>query len=417
MRNRSNYGIVGPAQTVSNSSTGLIATLTDQQLLKGAGNWISTPGAPTSVTGVAGDTLAVISFTAPVNNGGASITQYTVTSSPGNFTATGSSSPITVSGLTNNTGYTFTVTATNSLGVGPASSPSSTVTPVPPTLDYIVVAGGGGGMAGLYGGGGGGAGGYLTATGVSYSAGVTYTITVGAGGDSSSLGGPGANSSISGSGFTTVTSIGGGQGRCYTAGTGYASGGNGGSGGGPASGTGAVPGKGVYSGSTYLDQPRQGYDGGAGSGGGGNQAGGGGGGAGGAGGAGALGGNGGNGGVGVANPFTGSTVGQLVSGTYYLAGGGGGSVESTMVASKGVGGNGGGGQGAASNIAGANGTANTGGGAGGAYSNSGFNGGSGVVVIRVLTSITASSTTGSPTVTTSGSSRFYTFNSSGSITF
>src|SRR3569623_1802084 len=86
-------------------------------------------GAPTIGTATAGDTQASISFSAPASNGGASITGYTVTSSPGGLTGTGTSSPITVTGLTNGTAYTFTVTATNSAGTGSASSASNSVTP------------------------------------------------------------------------------------------------------------------------------------------------------------------------------------------------------------------------------------------------------------------------------------------------
>jgi large repetitive protein len=88
------------------------------------------PGAPTNVSAVTGNAQAIVSFTAPADNGGATITSYTVTSSPGGITASGSASPITVTGLTNGTAYTFTVTATNSAGTGPASSASAAVTPV-----------------------------------------------------------------------------------------------------------------------------------------------------------------------------------------------------------------------------------------------------------------------------------------------
>ena len=87
------------------------------------------PGAPAIGTAAAGDGQATVSFTAPASNGGAAITGYTVISNPGGITATGSSSPITVTGLTNGTEYTFTVTATNSAGTGSASSASSSVTP------------------------------------------------------------------------------------------------------------------------------------------------------------------------------------------------------------------------------------------------------------------------------------------------
>src|SRR3569623_1543046 len=87
------------------------------------------PSAPTICTATAGDIQASISFSAPASNVGASITGYTVTSSPGGLTGTGTSSPITVTGLTNGTAYTFTVTATNSAGTSSASAASNSVTP------------------------------------------------------------------------------------------------------------------------------------------------------------------------------------------------------------------------------------------------------------------------------------------------
>ena len=93
------------------------------------------PDAPTSVSALAGNAQAAVSFTAPVNNGGSAITGYTVTSSPGGFTATGASSPLTVTGLTNGTLYTFRVVATNSIGNSTPSSASSAVTPSPTVPD------------------------------------------------------------------------------------------------------------------------------------------------------------------------------------------------------------------------------------------------------------------------------------------
>jgi len=94
------------------------------------------PDPPTGVSAVAGDQQATVSCTAPKNNGGATITSYTATASPGGAHASATSCSITVTGLTDGTGYTFTVTATSSLGVGVASAASNKVTPVdthPPT--------------------------------------------------------------------------------------------------------------------------------------------------------------------------------------------------------------------------------------------------------------------------------------------
>jgi hypothetical protein len=94
---------------------------------------LSIPGTPTIGTATPGNTQAAVTFTAPVSNGGSPITGYTLTSSPGGITAAGSVSPITVTGLTNGTAYTFTVTATNAIGNSVASSASNSVTPAIPT--------------------------------------------------------------------------------------------------------------------------------------------------------------------------------------------------------------------------------------------------------------------------------------------
>lgn len=92
------------------------------------------PGAPTIGTATAGNTQATVTFTAPASTGGAPILAggYTVTSNPLGATGTGSSSPITVTSLTNGVQYTFTVTATNSAGTGPASAASNSVIPATP---------------------------------------------------------------------------------------------------------------------------------------------------------------------------------------------------------------------------------------------------------------------------------------------
>ena len=89
------------------------------------------PAAPTILVATAGDTRATVRWTAPSNNGGAVISLYTVTSSPGGFVCTASTvTACVVNGLTNGVAYTFTATATNSVGTGPVSDPSNEVTPV-----------------------------------------------------------------------------------------------------------------------------------------------------------------------------------------------------------------------------------------------------------------------------------------------
>ena len=106
------------------------------------------PDAAANVAATAGNTQASVAFSTPNNTGGSAITSYTVTPYIGTTAqtpVTGTGSPILVSGLTNGTAYTFTVTATNSIGVGAVSATSAAVTPllVPdaPTIGTATVSG------------------------------------------------------------------------------------------------------------------------------------------------------------------------------------------------------------------------------------------------------------------------------------
>ena len=235
------------------------------------------------------------------------------------------------------------------------------------TVDIMVLGGGGSGGSGT--GGGGGAGGYQIITAPVTITG--YNVTVGAATPRVTLGSPAVIGNPSSVGALATSNGGGGGAGGHTGGSFDALVGGSGGGGGYYGGY-------VQKGSANGING-QGYAGGAmtytgtggGAGGGGASA---------VGGAYAGAGTGGAGGEGVQTPW-GVTVGENVSGVYWIGGGGGGAGAS----SAGAGGKGGGGAGT-SGSNGTSGLANTGGGGGANWSYSaglsGGAGGSGLVIIR-----------------------------------
>ena len=286
-------------------------------------------------------------------------------------------------------------------------------------LDYLIIGGGGAGRwvaAATNAGGGGGAGGYVTSLTNELNGGgfparpplyiykdLFLTVTVGAGGAGGTQadpGNPGTNSAVfqillgdplvralpgaTGQGANTISfRNGGGTAIAATAGVG---------------GDASDGENSMYAGGNSFTSATASLRGGGGGGG-----------------AGAAGSNGvsgvgGNGGAGRASSITGTSVTR--------AGGGGGS-RPTTATSQGAGGSGGGGA-AAYNATATSGTVNTGSGGGAASTTTSFTsgaGGSGIVILRHSTIYPQATTTGSPTITTSGGFRIYTFTGTGSILF
>lgn len=90
---------------------------------------LKNPNAPTSPVATGGDASASVAFTAPANVGGSAITAYYAVSNPDQITGTAATSPVSVTGLTNGTAYTFNVWALNSYGPGVFSAATGSVTP------------------------------------------------------------------------------------------------------------------------------------------------------------------------------------------------------------------------------------------------------------------------------------------------
>jgi hypothetical protein len=89
------------------------------------------PGAPTGAVAIEGHGEASVGWAAPGNDGGAPITGYRATASPGGAFCETTGLSCVVPGLTNGVSYTFTVVASNEVGPSIPSSPSAPVTPYP----------------------------------------------------------------------------------------------------------------------------------------------------------------------------------------------------------------------------------------------------------------------------------------------
>jgi len=305
--------------------------------------------APTSLSASSiGKNSAVISFTPPTNDGGGAITNYEFNINGGSFIALSpadANSPVTVTGLTANTSTTITLRAVNIVGVGPASTGVVFTTLGALTVEAFTVAGGGGGGNKSGNGGGGGGGGGQSQSGSINTAIGTYTATVGGGGGAA---GGGGNSSITFGGTTVSSSGGGAGGTPVTAGSGGAGSTANGAAGSAGQGTGTPP----------------------------------------------------VGGAGIANSFNGTSV-------IRSPGGCGGTVNPGYLPAFGPGRFGDGGN---FDYQGTAGEANKGGGGGGAGNlGTGNAGGSGVVIVRYLTSAAVGLTVTGGSVSTSGSYTIHTF--------
>ncbi len=94
----------------------------------------SVPDAPTITNAIVGNTAIALAFAPPANNGGSAITGYTAWCNSPNGGATASasasSSPITVNGVTNGRTYTCSVSARSAIGTGAPSAPAGPLIPM-----------------------------------------------------------------------------------------------------------------------------------------------------------------------------------------------------------------------------------------------------------------------------------------------
>ena len=355
---------------------------------------LKVPNPPTIGTATStGANSVSVTVTAPSDVGGGAISSFTAFTSCGAYSGSNTTSPVTVTGLTTDTSYTFKVIATNAYGPGLPSGLSNSATPALPvgqvlycapgtyswvapsgvTAVSVIAVGGGGGIMGGQGQGGAGGGGLGYKNNISVTPGVSYTLVVGA--YSGYCGNSARNAGASyfcsasvvrgGGGVGIYGGAQGGSGGTYT-GDGGGNGGNGGCGGANVACSGSTKsggggGAGGYSGTGGAGG--FGLNGGAAA-----TAGSGGGGGGGGASYSSSRGAGGGGGVGIGGTGSNGTAGSPNAGTGYGTGGGGGSCGSA-------------GQQPGNDTLGGTGGQSYGGGGGGGASNGSTGGGS---VVRII---------------------------------
>ena len=115
---------------------------------------LDAPDPPTGVSASGGGSSISVSFTAPTDTGTSAITGFVAQASTDGTaysagSGTGTSSPITISSLTNGTAYTAKVWAINAYGTSAPSSASDSATPVAPRAVIALGQSSGGNQAGI----------------------------------------------------------------------------------------------------------------------------------------------------------------------------------------------------------------------------------------------------------------------------
>ena len=115
----------------------VLAMFEDMRQKPPAGVAAGTPQPPQNVKALIGDKSAIVKFDPPVNFRSAQVSRYDITNIQTGSVVSVTESPVTISGLKNGTKYTFSVTATNSLGTSNSVNTNS-ITPQPAWKSSVI---------------------------------------------------------------------------------------------------------------------------------------------------------------------------------------------------------------------------------------------------------------------------------------